>query len=719
MPAIDRELEAVAVEREPDGFVRLVLEVPGHRQNVLTRDAVEDLARAIALLEAERPRGVILVSGRPGSFCAGADTARLEDLPGRPAAEIADLCDRGKRVFARLSATFPTVAVIDGTCLGGGLELALACDLRVATSAGHTTFGLPEVKLGLMPGWGGTVRLARLVGPGPAIDLAASGESLDAAAAVRAGVVDACVATADAAVESARRLLALRADDGFIAARRRRLAGRVDLDPAERGFLESTAAAVILGRTGGHYPAPIAIMQTILEGAAVDAAEAARLESRAFAGLATTPVARNLLRVFAIGERNRRDPGIEAVAGDPPPALAPAIVGAGIMGAGIAASHLRSGFGVTVCDANPEALAAGVPGILAEAAWDRRARQTDEARAIELAGRLRTTTALAALAGADLVMESVTERPDIKQQVLAEIERVVGPATVITTNTSTNPIGRLAAALTDPGRFCGLHFFNPVRRMMLVEVVRGPATNDATIARAVAHAKRLGKCPVVVNDSPGFLVNRVLMPYLHEAGELLREGVPPERIDRVARAFGMPMGPIELYDMIGLDTAFYAGLVLSAAYGDRIEASPVIPALVKAGKLGRKTAAGFYRYAEAGPHGRIVGREEKAAEVIARYAVAPRESSDRTILDRLLLPMLLEALRVLDERVVRDGRDVDLAVIHALGFPAFRGGLLAWGDSLGAAEVVRRLEPLAAVGPRMTPTPGLLEHAASGRPFTD
>ena len=388
------------------------------------------------------------------------------------------------------------------------------------------------------------------------------------------------------------------------------------------------------------------------------------------------------------------------------------------MGAGIAASHLRAGLSVTLIDADPEALATGVPGILEEASWDRLAKRPDEGRAIELAGRLRTATGLAALGGADLVMESVTERPDVKQQVLAEIERNVGPGTVITTNTSTNPIGRLAACLADPSRFCGLHFFNPVRRMTLVEVIRGPATSDATVARAVAHAKRLGKCPVVVNDSPGFLVNRVLMPYLHEAGELLREGVPPERIDRIARGFGMPLGPIELYDMVGLDTAFYAGLVLSAAFGDRIEASPVIPALVKAGKLGRKTAAGFYRYAEAGPHGRIVGREDKAAEVIARYALPPRESSDRTIVDRLFLPMLLEALRGLDEGLVRDSRDVDLAMIHALGFPAFRGGLLAWGDSIGAAEVVRRLEPLVELGPRMKPTERLLDHASSGRPFT-
>jgi 3-hydroxyacyl-CoA dehydrogenase/enoyl-CoA hydratase/3-hydroxybutyryl-CoA epimerase/3-hydroxyacyl-CoA dehydrogenase/enoyl-CoA hydratase/3-hydroxybutyryl-CoA epimerase/enoyl-CoA isomerase len=239
------------------------------------------------------------------------------------------------------------------------------------------------------------------------------------------------------------------------------------------------------------------------------------------------------------------------------------------------------------------------------------------------------------------------------------------------------------------------------------------------VAAVVAHAKRLGKCPVVVRDSPGFLVNRVLMPYLHEAVEMVREGVEPARIDRVARGFGMPMGPIELYDMIGLDTAFYAGLVLSAAYGDRIEASPLIPAFVKAGRLGRKTGAGFYRFQGTGPKARTIGSDAEAARIVARYALPARETSDRTIADRLFLPMLLEALRVLDEGIVRDGRDVDLAVIHALGFPAFRGGLFAWADSLGAAEIVRRLEPLADLGLRMQPTESLLAIARAGGRFSD
>jgi len=721
MPASVRDPATLAVERHSDGLVVLTVVVPDRRHNVLTPRFLADLAAALDDLDRSRgrftPRGIVLKSGREGSFFAGADVGRLDGLRELPAAEIMRLCDAGRGLFARLStAPWPTVALIDGVCLGGGLELALACDLRVATTAAHTSLGFPEVKLGLLPGWGGTVRLPRLIGPGPAVELAASGESVDGQAAVRLGLVDACV-PADEALETARRLIELETATAGIVARRRRMAEPVELDSREREFLEATTAAVILGRTGGHYPAPPAILKTILAGSGLDAPAAAALESQAFAKLAATPVSAQLVRVFRIGERNRHDPG---VAGDVTAAdvESAAVVGAGIMGAGIAASHLRAGVPVTLVDVNAETLAASMPGILDEAAWDRATKRTDPARALALSGSLRTAAQLAAIAGADLVIESVTERPDVKTAVLADIERLVGPETVIATNTSTNPITRLAEALADPARFCGLHFFNPVRRMTLVEVVRGPATGDATVATAVALAKRLGKCPIVVRDSPGFLVNRVLMPYLHEATELVREGIDPARIDRVARGFGMPMGPIELYDMIGLDTAFYAGLVLSAAYGDRIEASPLIPALVKSGRLGRKTGSGFYRYSGADQKARIVGVDPTGRKVLDRYAVTPRETNDRTLADRLLLPMLLEAVRALDEGIVRDPADIDLAVIHALGFPPFRGGLLAWADSLGAAEVLRRLEPLADLGPRMIPIERVAALARSGGRFT-
>jgi 3-hydroxyacyl-CoA dehydrogenase/enoyl-CoA hydratase/carnithine racemase len=717
MPAPARELDTLAVTRNPDGFAVLSFVVPDHGHNVLTQRALEDLAVALDKLCDQPPRGMIVRSGRPGSFFAGADLARLERLGSLPGAEIERICAAGCELFARLSARWPSVAVIDGACLGGGLELALACDMRVATTNADTQLGFPEVKLGLLPGWGGTVRLPRLVGPGPALELTASGESIDGAAALRLGLVDACVPP-DQALASARRLLEMHAADGFVAGRRRQLREPAPLDPLEHDFLAATSGAVIHGRTGGRYPAPPAILETILAGSDVDAAAASRLESAAFARLAATDVSANLIRVFRIGERNRRDTGLgpDAVS-DAAAASAPAVLGAGIMGAGIAASHLRAGFAVTLVDIDPAKLAGSVPGILEEAAWDRSTKSASPQRALDLAGRLRTATEMAAVAGADLVIESVVERTDVKQRVLLAIEEAVRPDAVIATNTSTNPIARLADGLQRPGRFCGMHFFNPVRRMVLVEVIRGPATDDATVARAVAHAKRLGKCPIVVRDSPGFLVNRVLMPYLHEAVELVRAGVAAERIDRLARSFGMPLGPIELYDMVGLDTAFYAGLVLSASFGDRIEASPVIPALVKAGLLGRKSGTGFYRYGGSGDKPHVAGLDPTAAEIVTRYALPDREESDRTILDRLLLPMLLEALRALDEGLVRDTRDVDLAVIHALGFPAFRGGLLAWADGLGAAEVLRRLEPLAGLGPRMLPTERLRQLARDGGRF--
>jgi len=719
-----RDPATVTIERLADGIVVLSFLVPDHRLNVITERVMRDLDATLDALEAgQPPRGLVLRSARPGSFFAGADLGRIERLADRPPAEIEQACAAGRAIFDRLSeAPWPSVALIDGVCLGGGLELALACDFRIATTSTHTTLGLPEVKLGLLPGWGGTVRLARLIGPGPAVEFAAGGEPVDAAAARRLGVVDACVPE-EAALTSARRLIEHAAARAGHIVRRKRLAAPIVLDPAERGFLEAVVAAVILGRTDGHYPAPGAILRTTLAGIGVDAAEAMRLESAAFATLATGDVSRQLVRVFRLGERNRRDSGIGSGDDDAAAAAAtierPAVVGAGIMGAGIAASHVRHGFEVTLVDVNAAVLERSVAGILDEAAWDRAAKRTDPVRALALAGRLRTTTQPSALAASDLVIESVVERTDVKRQVLAEIERTVGPGTVIATNTSTNPITKLATALGDPTRFCGIHFFNPVRRMTLVEVVRGPATTDATIATAVAHVKRLGKCPVVVRDSPGFLVNRLLMPYLHESVEMLRAGIDPRRIDRVARAFGMPMGPLELYDMIGLDTAFYAGLVLDEAFGDRIEASPVIPALVKSGRLGRKTGAGFYLYdAAAGQRAKPARPDEGVAALVAPYALPHRETSDRTIADRLLLPIVLEATRVLDEGIVRDGRDIDLAVIHALGFPAFRGGVLAWADSLGAAEIVRRLEPLSDLGVRMHPTPRITDMARRGGRFT-
>ena len=718
-------LSTLVIEKLSGGITAIGINVPGHSQNVMNQDFMQELEQVFAFLQQNPPRGLLVESLRDDSFLAGADIGQINTVWSLPPPRLKELCDNGRNLLSMFaSSPWPSVAVIDGVCLGGGLELALACDLRIATENHKTILGMPEIKIGLLPGWGGTVRLPRLIGTGPAIELIASGDAITGSQAKTLGLVDACVPV-HSARESACVLIEQAIASGDYLKRRSELQLPQAMDKPESDFLVATTGAVIVGRTKGNYPAPMVAFNTIMQGARQSMGEAAALESKAFSELAKTSVAKQLVRVYRLRERNRSDCGLGKSAQlTPNKSLSvnelqmPSIVGAGIMGAGITARHVRSGFVTKLVDINAEALEQSIPTILEEAAWDRYYQKTNQERVGELTGRLMSSTQLSSIADTDIVIESVIERTDLKRQVLAEIESTVSPSTVICTNTSTNPIATLADVFSDPTRFCGMHFFNPVRKMSLVEVIRGPDTSDSTVASVVLHAKRLKKVPVVVQDSPGFLVNRVLTPYLHESVELLREGVDPSRIDKVSRRFGMPLGPLELYDMVGLDTAFYAGLVMANAIGDRIDASPVIPALVKAGWLGRKTGTGFYRYKSTGHDAKIDCVNEKLVDLIDPYRLAEQQMTDDQICDRLFLPMLLESLLVLDEGIVRDGCDIDLAVIHALGFPAFRGGVLAWGDSIGAAEVIRRLDQFNYLGPRMKPPARLLAHAESGRPFT-
>ena len=724
MPQSPATFSTFVIEQLAGGFTAIGIKVPDHTQNIMNRLFIDELSQMFLLLRQNPPRGLLVESRREDSFLAGADIDRIDAMWTQSPAQIMELCDKGRTLLKLFSSSsWPSVAIIDGVCLGGGLELALACDFRIATENQKAVLGMPEVKLGLMPGWGGTVRLPRLIGPGPAIELIASGESVTGDQAQAIGLVDACVSSSSARASALQLLEQSISTESFRKRRHEQQQPRI-LEKPEHDFLLATMGAVITGRTKGNYPAPVAVLETIVQGSAQSVHEAAALESKAFSELARTSVAKQLVRVYRLSERNRKDGGLDdSIKKSPEEFVAvqrfnkPSVVGAGIMGAGITSRHLRSGFITNLVDINAEVLQKNIPSILEEAAWDRYYQKTNYKKVSELTGLLMSSTQLSAISASDIVVESVTERTDFKQKVLAEIEAVVSASTVICTNTSTNPIATLATALSDPARFCGMHFFNPVRRMSLVEVIRGPDTSDSTVAAVVLHAKRLKKVPVVVRDSPGFLVNRVLTPYLHESVELLREGVDLARIDKVSRRFGMPLGPFELYDMVGLDTAFYAGLVMANAIGDRIDASPVIPALVKAGWLGRKTGCGFYKYNSTGHDAKIDTVNEKLNTVIEPYRLPERQITDEKICDRLFIPMLVESLLVLDEGIVRDGCDIDLAVIHALGFPAFRGGVLAWGDSLGATEVVRRLDQFEYLGPRMMAPARLLAHADSGLPF--
>ncbi len=693
----------------------LTFDDPAKGANVLSTTVLEEFSAHLDHLE-QRPglAGLIIRSGKPGSFIAGADLREFVVSLDAPKSQIIEMCNRGRRLFERLSsAPFVTVAAIDGVCFGGGAELAIWCDRRLMTDSPKAQFGFPEVKLGLYPGWGGTARSSRIVGLANAVELVTSGESIDGRTAALMGLATDAVSgerlepAAIALVRAEQRTKQYLED-------RRHWAEPIDISETELTFLGATASAVIQQQTKGQYPAPVAALELMLEAASLDADVACTKEAEGMAELFGSPVNRALINVFFLGDRNKKDTGVDRKDITPRPIKSVSVIGAGIMGRGIAAANLKRNIPVRITDADAAALDNGVEQTLEEASYDKTTRRADPKRAVHYASLLHATTSDDELTRADLVIEAVVEIPDVKRAVYARIEPKMAETALLATNTSTIPIGQLADRLIRPDDFCGIHFFNPVRKMPLVEVIRGKFTSDETIATAVAYAKSVGKSPVVVNDGPGFLVNRLLLFYMIEALELLLEGVEFKAIERAAKQFGMPMGPLTLYDVVGLDTAFFAGRVMYEAFPDRVALSPVVGALIKAGRKGQKTGAGFFKY----PNGQERGEHDpKVLEIIAPYMRPPQKFTAEQITARLFLPMLLEATRVLEEKLVRDPRDVDLALIYGIGFPPFKGGLLFWADTIGLDKLLEMLKPLEPLGARMQPTELLFEMAKSGRPF--
>jgi 3-hydroxyacyl-CoA dehydrogenase/enoyl-CoA hydratase/3-hydroxybutyryl-CoA epimerase/3-hydroxyacyl-CoA dehydrogenase/enoyl-CoA hydratase/3-hydroxybutyryl-CoA epimerase/enoyl-CoA isomerase len=397
------------------------------------------------------------------------------------------------------------------------------------------------------------------------------------------------------------------------------------------------------------------------------------------------------------------------------------VVGAGVMGQGIAAASVKRGIPVAVLDSSPEALARGVQGILGEVAYNKQLKGPDVKRAVEFAPLVNGTLSDIELCHSDVIVEAIIEKREAKQHLFARLEPLMRDDAILASNTSTIPITQLAEGLENPDRFCGLHFFNPVRQMPLVEVIRGRETSDATIATAVAYARSLGKSPIVMNDGPGFLVNRLLMPYMNEAALMISEGAGIAEIERAAKDFGMPMGPITLYDVVGLDVAVHAGRTLLEAFPDRVVPAPILQALFDRGRLGQKVGRGFFDYgpAKGGKPPRGTDSDEVSHLIDECRGEDERKFLPEEITDRLFLPMLLEATRVLEDGLVRDARDVDLALIYGIGFPPFKGGLFFWADQLGAEKILDKLKPYAPLGKRFEPTKLLTKVAKSGGRFYD
>ncbi len=699
-----------------DHVAILSLDVPGKRVNLLSASVRQELSEHLETLAAQSDiRGLVIRSAKLGSFLAGADLKELAARLADPAELTAQLIETGRAIYARLaSLPFPTVAAIEGGCLGGGLELALWCDARIVADTPATQLGLPETKLGLIPGWGGTALLPRLVGLPQAASLITSGQTLSAAQSAGIRLADQLVPS-DALLNAARAWIAEVQAAGDLAARRQQRVADVVLPQAECDFVRFSIAAEPLSSEPHLTRAAHAALDLVVRYAHQPLARALAAETKLFAELWGSDENRALLNVFFLTDHNKRDAGLDA-----PAALRDVreagVIGVGIMGAGIAAAALKRNVPTTIYDADLTAVERVAPTIVSEAAYSKTLRAADPAQAIKLATILRSAHSDSDLARCDFVIEAVVENLDVKKSLLPRVEAHLTPGAILASNTSTLQISKLAEGLARPADFCGLHFFNPVRRMQLVEVIRGDKTSDQTVATAVAFAKQIGKMPIVVKDGPGFLVNRVLSPYLNEALQLFADGAEIDAIDAAAIRFGMPLGPFQLYDMVGLDTALYAGRTMWEAFPERVLASPVIPALVKAGRLGQKKGVGFYTYPGKGKMSRV---DAKSREIALQYRRKESRLAPDSLADRLLFPMLLEATRLLEEGRARDPRDVDLGVIFGLGFPSSRGGLLYWADTIGASEILRRLEPLADIGPRMQPTELLREMSRTGKKFYD
>lgn len=699
---------------EPD-IALITFDLPGKGANILSLVVLQELAAILDGLEKRKDlAGLIFKSGKPGTFIAGADIREFLASLGAPKSDVVAMCRRGQTLFQRLSnGPFFSVAAIDGICVGGGAELAVWCDRRVMSDNSKSEVGFPEVKLGLYPGWGGTVRAPRIVGLANAVEMITGGENVDACGALTMGLAS-DVVPADKLLDAAIRVVRAEKASGAYLQDRERWSGPIQAEPTELGFLGATASAMIQQETKGNYPAPAAALELMLETSQYGAEEALTREAEGMAELFGSPVNAALINVFFLTDRNKRDTGLDKSNVTAAAVKSVGVIGAGIMGSGIAAATLKSEIPLALTDANQESLTKGTKQVIEDATYNRKTKGPDLAKTLKLAPMLSVTHREEEIATADLVIEAIIEKEDAKKELYARLEPQLRPDAILASNTSTIPITRLAAGLSRPERFCGLHFFNPVRRMKLVEVIRGAKTSDETVATAVAFAKRIGKMPVVVNDGPGFLVNRLLFPYMNEAIELICEGATLKEIDRAATAFGMPMGPITLYDLVGLDTAKYAGMVMYQAFPERIVGSPLVPAMVKQGRLGQKSGKGFFSYQNK------KGRAEEDPELekfIAPYRKGTKKFTRDELMQRLFLPMLLEATRMLEDKIVRDVRDVDLGLIFGLGFPPFKGGLLYWADTIGAAKLLEMVKPFEPLGARFKSTEMLKEMAAKGLKF--
>ncbi|MCF7455842.1 fatty acid oxidation complex subunit alpha FadB [Vibrio sp. A1-1] len=711
------QAETLQVKEIQDGIAELSFCSP-KSVNKLDLATLESLDKALdALIAHQGLKGLLLTSDKD-AFIVGADITEFLGLFAKTDAELDQWLQFANSIFNKLEdLPVPTISVIKGHALGGGCECVLATDMRIGDKT--TSIGLPETKLGIMPGFGGCVRLPRVIGADSAMEIITQGKACRADEALKIGLLDAVVET-DALYESALQTLNSAINEKLDwQARRAQKTSPLTLSKLESMMSFTMAKGLVAQKAGPHYPAPMTAVITIEEGARFARNEALDIERKHFVKLAKSEEAKSLVGLF-LNDQYIKGIAKKAAKSASKDTQRAAVLGAGIMGGGIAYQSALKGVPVLMKDIAQASLDLGMTE--ASKLLNKRLSR-GRIDGFKMAGILASITPSLHYAGienSDVIVEAVVENPKVKAAVLSEVESHVGDDTIITSNTSTIPINLLAKSLKRPENFCGMHFFNPVHRMPLVEIIRGEHTSDETINRVVAYAAKMGKSPIVVNDCPGFFVNRVLFPYFGGFSMLFRDGADFTKIDKVMeRKFGWPMGPAYLLDVVGIDTAHHAQAVMAEGFPERMgkQGRDAIDALFEADKYGQKNGNGFYSYTIDKKGKPKKTFSEEILPVLADVCADKQDFDDETIIQRMMIPMINEVVLCLQEGIIATPQEADMALVYGLGFPPFRGGVFRYLDSVGIAEYVEMAKQHAELGAMYQVPQMLIDMAAKGESF--
>lgn len=709
--------KTVRCELLADGIAEIHLNNEAESVNKFNRQTLTELSQIMDSLRSHPAvKGAILTSGK-SVFVVGADITEFTALFAEPDAALLHWLEESNRGFfnALEDLPFPTATAINGIALGGGFEAALCTDFRVAST--EAKVGLPEVKLGLIPGFGGTVRLPRLIGADNAMEWLATGKDHTPSQALALGAIDAIVAPEQlkaAALDIVQQAIAGKLD---WQARRAQKQSPLALDKIEALMSFETAKGFIAAQAGPHYPAPVAGVKLLEKCASFERAAALKAEHDTFIKMAKTDAAKALIAIFLNDQIVKKS--AKKAAKNAKAVKFAGVLGAGIMGGGIAYQSASRGIPVKMKDIRVEALGLGMQEATKLFTKELERGKIDAAKMAVGIASISATLTYDGFDHADVIVEAVVENSAIKAKVLAETESQIRHDAILASNTSTISISRLAEALKRPENFCGMHFFNPVHKMPLVEVIRGKQSSEETIATVVAYATAMGKSPIVVNDCPGFLVNRILFPYFEGFGKLVQDGADFKAVDKVMEKFGWPMGPAYLLDVVGIDTGHHAAAVMHEGFPERMSLPKNDPldVLYHAKRFGQKNGVGFYAYSTDAKGKPKKDADPAAYELLATVSKPKRDFSDEEIIDRLMIPMLNETVRCLSEGIVASAAEADMGLVYGIGFPAFRGGALKYLDTLGLNVFLGKCEQYAHLGALYAPLEFVRDMAKSGKKF--